>query len=151
MKRLEIKKIIESIIKEIGDLSAKSYQYTATTIRNRHKEYHFTTDSGLDYNVELYLGQSGYLVVDFSVGEDYDFSVITNKGELYKIMSTIANIIKNEIKLNNKIIGVVYQPSEDKVKSGYDKKRDKLYRIFLNKQFPNSKIKTDGSQVRFTF
>ena len=63
-------------------------------------------------------------------------------------MSTIVSIIKDIIKLNPELRGLRYIPQE-KGNNGHDagRKRDKLYRAFIKKQFPNIKFTQQGATV----
>lgn len=156
MKRLEIKKIIESIIKEIGDVSAKSYKYkpTAQPFKN-FDTYKFTTDSDLEYTLNLILEfneeDDMYMEIEFLVNSG-DYYQITNKGEMYKIMSTVIKITKDVLnKSKNKDIkGIIYSPAGLN-KDDFGVKRDRLYQIFIKKQFPNATIKRIDNDIWVTF
>jgi len=148
-----IKKLIkEEYINEIGQASAKPYKYSKikrkfdSIIGGSKESVYFETDSGLEYFVDL-RPLNGYLEVDFGIEADNkdDMYKETNRGELFKVMSTIVSIIKDVIKLNPELKGLRYIPQE-KGNNGHDKgvKRDKLYKAFIKKQFPKIKFIKQG-------
>jgi hypothetical protein len=142
---LKIKKsLMERIIFEIGDGGAKTYKYKGTRsspIEGKSK-YTFTTDSEMDYSVSLEI-DDGYLEVDFSVWGQY---AETNKGEMFDVMTTIVAIIKEDLsKIQIPLKGIKYFPSlkrgGETIKPGINNsqnKRDKLYRAYIKKAFPNA-------------
>lgn len=140
---------------EIGTASAKRYKY----IKPLHKfkdltssppiNVTFKTESGLKYVVEL-KPLSRYLKVDFFIDDNGEAEYPeTNRGELFKIMSTITSIIKDVIDLNPDLNGIRYDPkskggdgtfgSGDKGKS-----RDDLYLAFIKQHLNNFDIIKQG-------
>jgi uncharacterized protein YlxP (DUF503 family) len=139
-----IKEEYKNIINEIGDSSAKSYDYEVIgTYEDESIEYRFITDLNTKYEV----GITEFYTQDFSkrgnTGISVDFIAndsikIENKGELYKVMATITNIIKNYVK-NKKIDFIHFQT---------DNKRHKLYATYLKKYFLK-KIETEDNNVYY--
>jgi hypothetical protein len=132
-----IKEEYKNILKEVGDASAKSYDYSVEGYIDQDSiEYSFITDLKTKYVVSITEfitqvfseeGDTG-IVVDFIANDSLK---IENKGELYKVMTTITNIIKNHIQ--HKDIDFIYFTTDDK--------RHKLYATYL-KKYTSKKIQT---------
>jgi len=61
--------------------------------------YYFTTDSGVEYEVRFGRRQDNILhatIVFGVINEEYDGEeyTVTNRGELYRVMSTIVSVVK---------------------------------------------------------
>jgi hypothetical protein len=71
--------------------------------------------------------------------------IVVNKGEMYKVMATIVDIIKKYLK-KFKAKAIIYSPSK---KSGenFGVQRDQLYRAFISKAIPGVKFKQSGDFV----
>ena len=146
-------KLFEQFLFEIGDRSAKPYKYEIIGQIKKlskvgYKLYiEFTTDSKLEYELRL-INYDMLLEVDFFVANLEDRLAETNRGELFKVMATIAEIVKEALIENPKIKGLVYEPKAKIYDRGVDddmgSQRDKLYRLFINKA-----AKTMGKKVKF--
>ena len=114
--------------------------------------YYFTTNSGLRYEVRFGRLQDNILhanivfgvVNDEFEGEEY---VTTNRGEVYQVMNTIAEIIKNYMKEHPKVniyeFNAVGREDEDE---SMENARMVLYRRFLPKIFEQGwKFKIEGN------
>jgi hypothetical protein len=113
--------------------------------------YYFTTDSGINYEVRFGRRQDNilYSTIVFGVtndefeGEEY---TVTNKGELYRVMTTIVKIVKifmdEHPKMTNyEFTGLAKEDeSEDKLTS-----RINLYKRYLPRIF-NKDWKFDYSR-----
>jgi len=136
-------------INEVGEGNIKPYPTSIMKQEDYEKEIKFISDSGLDYRINLD-GWSNYLTVSFLV-KDEDVKE-TNKGELFKIMSTVVHEIKKYINDNSNILNIIYTPSDKKNSTNnLDNQRDKLYRAYINKIIPGGKFKTIGTTVMYTF
>ncbi|TND07427.1 MAG: hypothetical protein FD123_3277 [Bacteroidetes bacterium] len=103
--------------------------------------YFFTTDSGLQYEVRFGRRQDNILhaTIVFGVineefeGEEY---VVTNKGEVYRVMNTIVDIVKMFMKEHPKIMTYEFTgiPKEGESEER-DSKRSNLYKRYLPKIF----------------
>lgn len=132
-----IKEEYKNLLKEVGDASAKSYDYNRIGYIDEDTiKYIFTTDLNTKYEVFLTEYDDNYsdsfgLYIDFLANNTIK---IENKGELYKVMSTITKIIKEEIKRIKKNVYFI---------TFYTKgKRHKLYDVYL-KNYGFKKRKTD--------
>ncbi len=139
-------------VNEVGEASSKIYPYA-----RQHEDfevegdrifgttvYNFITDNDSYYDVifSYYTtpeGENG-VSIDFTAEESYE---MTNKGELFKVMGTVVDIIRTELnrpKIKQYIDFITYLPAKNKSKvgaTGGDIQRDKLYRAFIKKQIPN--------------
>jgi hypothetical protein len=137
-------KLYEEFIFEIGDSSSKKYKYKINGKLNDMSEFNkrlyatFKTESKLEYTLTV-ININSFLDVDFTADGEYDE---TNKGEMFKIMATIVDVIETILNTNNNIRGIRYEPKSKGNDSG--ESRDRLYRIFLEKS-----IKRLGKSIKF--
>lgn len=106
--------------------------------------YYFTTDSGIQYEVRFGRKQNNILntSIVFGVlndefdGEEYS---MTNKFEVYKVMSTIAEIVRKYIKLHPKINCYEFtgEPTEKELDNS-GRIRLRLYNRYLPNIFDES-------------
>lgn len=114
--------------------------------------YYFTTKSGLRYEVRFGRLQDNILhanivfgvIDDEFEGEEY---VATNRGEVYQVMNTIVEIVKNYMKEHAKVnvyeFNAVGREGEDE---NVENARMALYKRFLPKIFEDGwKFKIDGN------
>jgi hypothetical protein len=114
--------------------------------------YYFTTRSGLRYEVRFGRLQDNILhanivfgvINDEFEGEEY---VTTNRGEVYQVMNTIVEIVKNYMKEHPKVnvyeFNAVGREGEDE---NVENARMSLYRRFLPKIFEHGwKFKIEGN------
>lgn len=134
------------LINEIGDLSAKSYKYKLHRYVPKFNEYYikFKTDSGVNYDVIIekeFDKEFNKHGIDVSFSADDDYDNVVNKGEVYKVMATVINIIKDYIDSDKDIKYITYNPAK---KLGNEKiennQRNNLYKQFIKKTIPNSKF-----------
>jgi hypothetical protein len=114
--------------------------------------YYFNTKSGLRYEVRFGRLQDNILhanivfgvINDEFEGEEY---VATNRGEVYQVMNTIVEIVKNYMKEHSKVniyeFNAVGREGETE---NVENARMALYRRFLPKIFDDGwKFKIDGN------
>ena len=106
--------------------------------------YYFTTDKGVQYEVRFGRKQDNFLnaTIVFGVlneeyeGEEY---VVTNQGELYRVMATIVKIIRIYMEQHPNINSFEYTGEPNKeITSGEPSTRTKLYARYLDKIFDDS-------------
>jgi hypothetical protein len=149
-------------LKEIGDASAKAYKFEKVYEDDFERTYGFETESGQMYNVIIdekepddydYKGSDPvgkmrrisvrfYAVAEDPDAEEYD--KVVNKGELYKVMATIVDILRLELKLRPSIEAIEFKPSKRKTQ---DRARLELYKRFFKNFYPNTEFKTYGEEV----
>ena len=137
------------ILKEVGDASAKPYKFDLYIDDEYTRTYGFYTDSDMPYSVEIEQedeDEEGGVTIDvrfFVVSEDdpdiEDYDTVTNKGELYRVMSTITNIIQQEISNNPKINKISFLPAK-RSNQADDSARLNLYTRYLTKLFPGAQF-----------
>jgi hypothetical protein len=106
--------------------------------------YYFTTDNNVQYEVRFGRKQDNFLnaTIVFGVlneeyeGEEY---VVTNKGDIYKVMATIVEVVKMYIARHPNINSFEYtgEPNKD-LQDGEPSARIKLYSRYLNKIFDDT-------------
>jgi hypothetical protein len=114
--------------------------------------YYFTTKSGLRYEVRFGRLQDNILhanivfgvINDEFEGEEY---VTTNRGEVYQVMNTIVEIVKNYMKEHPKVniyeFNAIGREGEDET---IENARMALYRRFLPKIYETGwKFKIEGN------
>ena len=144
-------------LKEIGDASAKPYKFEKVYDDEFERTYGFETESGQMYNViieeiepEDPFTAGGAVRLDvrfYAVGEDPDaeeYDKVVNKGELFKVMATIVEIIRLEMKQRPYIKAISFKPSKRK---SQDKARLELYKRFLKNFYPNVEYQTYADEV----
>jgi hypothetical protein len=144
-----------NLLKEVGEGTSQTYKWEEVSSDNWFTFVRFTTESETEYEVELEYFESSFsfakdlpgfnLAFSAKLKGEYEFSntVVTNKGEVYKVMATIVDIVQYYLK-DNKII--TYTP-EKKSGEEFGKKRDNLYKAFITKKFPNAEFKQVGEMI----
>jgi Fe-Mn family superoxide dismutase len=143
-------------LNEVGEASITPYKWEQEYTDNVTTVVSFETESGLEYNVELerdvYEGIPILEVefvagmVDPDTGGTMSSKTITNKGELFRVMSTIVDIIKHYVN-KTEAQGVTYSPSKKGDETISTNQRNTLYKAFLKKQVPGVEFKQDSDYV----
>jgi hypothetical protein len=134
----------EDKINEIGDMSSKSYSFKNITAT----KYSFFTDSGLEYIVEFEIDEP-YARVDFYIKNsksDNIWKEKINRGEIFRVMSTITNIVNKFLNESPKIDVLVIEPSKQDID---DNRRYNLYMAFIQKNISpvEYKIKATPKEI----
>lgn len=135
-----------NILMEIGEGNSSAYKYNIKLDNGKIVKYTFTTSSNLLYLVELKKIQNA-VAVDFQIDAEVSDNMYheTNKGDMYKIMSTIIKIVTDYLKNNPDIEYIRYEPKQKETKTSTDSnQRDKLYRAYLKKYIPDVTIFQQG-------
>jgi len=148
--------LLEGLLDEVGDASTSPYKWSEEDDDGIAIEVSFETDSGLLYMVQLqrdvYNGipildiEFAAGVMDPDTGGTLSSKVITNKGELFKVMSTIVDITKHYIK-NTEAQGITYSPSKKGDETISTNQRNTLYKAFLKKQVPGIEFKQNSDYI----
>jgi hypothetical protein len=149
-------------IKEVGEGSAKTYDWELLQTNPGDYTYGFTTDSGIEYEVNLVVlnyedDETGEFIngleIGFSAGEKgegkSDIEVI-NKGEVFRVMATIVEIIQFAIKLVpdfKPTNAIIYNPARKKGEGATGNQRDKLYQAYIKKAIPNITFSKEGTAI----
>lgn len=145
---------LKKLLQEIGDASSTKYKWKLSRQKGAdfnvpapthwsddevYREYTFTSKSRLKYTVRVanrFYGDpefDGHLYVDFYTGAGSTYKV-TNRGEMYSVMATVVDIVKDALNNAPDAKGIAYNP-EGKGGDGGEH-RDRLYRAYLSKAFP---------------
>jgi len=145
-------------LNEVGEANLKPYKWKEVDRESYFVYTRFVTDSETQYDVDLKstnyvdddLNNLRALGIEFSAklkgDEGSSAKIVVNKGEMYRVMSTIADIIKTYIK-KSKAQAILYSPSKKSDEEDFGTQRDNLYRAFISKAFPGVKFKQDGEIV----
>jgi len=147
MKLIEM---LEQVMSEIGDASKEPYPFKRITDEDDEREYIFSTDSGFKYEVNIVtnkedaISRVGFGVINDETGE-LSYEKQTGEQDVYKIMSTITAIVKEDLKTNPYQIDTIeFTPSKRKDnttdKDPTSNVRTKLYSRYIKGQFPNAEV-----------
>jgi hypothetical protein len=132
-------------VNEVGEANLKPYKWKEIDREGYSIYIRFITDSKTQYNVDVTTDtyqEIPILNIEFSAKlKDADGSsskIVVNKGEMYKVMATIVDIIKKYLK-KSKTKGITYYPSK-KSSEDFGTQRDKLYKAFISKAIPGVKF-----------
>ena len=143
-------KLFEEHINEIGDAGAKSYKWR--WMNPKYDTYSiFTTDSGLEYQVMTQLGSGETLSVEYGVNvttkkgnKSVDYELVTNRGELFRVMATVVDIIQEFMKKHQDIEYIEFEGSKNE---DGDQRRNKLYMQYIKKHLKPKSIEDDGTLI----
>jgi hypothetical protein len=146
---------MKDIQNEIGDASLQPYPFTSkqmTWMGEWRILFDFTTDKNIEYTAALLENyppdKKEYEFTFYPKGGN--FKDIVNKGELFKVMSTIVAILKDGINQLNDRGGwnkIKFSPSKS---FKGDERRANLYQSYISKNLP-SNIKVSGGTNKVTF
>jgi len=147
-----------SMMNEVGEATAAKYKWEETSKKGNYYQVKFTTDSGTQYEVDLIptsyvdddLNNLKALKIEFGAklkdSDGYSVKIVINKGEMYKVMSTITDIVKFYVKkFNAKVI--IYSPAKKSDEEDFGSQRNKLYKAFISKAMPGAKFEKDGNDI----
>jgi len=149
-------------LQEVGEATSKQYEWEIINSNPGDYEFSFTTDSGIEYDVQLV--QLNYedeetgefingLEIGFGAGEegrDKSDKAVINRGEVFRVMATIVNIIQYATKLIpdfKNTNALIYNPAPKKGEDVLGNQRDKLYQAFIKKVYPKAKFEREGSAL----
>ena len=150
----------EEKITEVGEANLKPYKWEEI---RRNSDWWtvagFTTDSETQYVINLKtttyidddLNNYKALDIDFTAkpkdkrGKP-SYKIVVNKGELYKVMSTITDIIKHYVE-KSKAQAITYSPSKKSSEEDFGTQRDNLYKAFISKAIPDIKFEKNKESI----
>ena len=148
-------KLFEELINEIGDAGAKPYEWK--WMDGRFTSYaQFKTDSDLTYKVNTEIedrrdfNHGLVLVIEYGVenkkSKSYtvDYEVVTNRGELFRIMATVVDIVKAFMKKYPEVEYIEFEGSKNETG---DQRRNKLYMAYIKKHLKPKDIEDDGNTI----
>ena len=154
----------EDTINEIGDLSQEPYKWSAfdkaKDSSDTYTYYDFSTDNGTKYQVvfnrEVFGKTVNYdmsFVAKGKNGKEFSTDALTGDNEPFKIMSTIVDITREQIKKAGDVEFITFEPTKGKTgeEGAKDSTRGKLYKIIIKKNFPKANVSgTDTVVVDMT-
>ena len=139
-----------SMMNEVGEANLKPYKWKEVDRESYFVYTRFVTDSETQYDVDLKstnyvdddLNNLRALGIEFSAklkgDEGSSAKIVVNKGEMYKVMATIVDIVKKYTK-KQKAKVILYSPSK-KQGEEFGTQRDQLYKAFISKAIPGVKF-----------
>ena len=162
---MKLTKILEEVMSEVGDTS--NIETYNTSLETKYHDYdeqqfvvRFTTEKDTKYAVYIFKqtldeGETWSMLIEFGVegeNDSYDYSAVTNKGEMYKVMATIVKIAKEMIAKSKKegqyIREIIIEPSKN---FEDDTRRTNLYKAFVEKNMPQGskiQVQDDMSNIK---
>ena len=145
---------LTKILQEIGE-GGRPYEWGIDLELGEHVQYGFETDTNSEYQVYFEsVGEGETWDVSFAAREiggsssEFSADVITNKGDVYKVMSTVSDIVKDFINDHEEVLQLKFDPSQTGDDPTTKDKRAKLYMAYFKKQMPTSKMHP-GAQGEF--
>ena len=148
-----------SMMNEVGEANLKPYKWEEIDAEGYYVYTRFITDSETQYDVDIkstiyfpegQMESRPALEIEFSAkpkgAEGSSAKIVVNKGEMYRVMSTIVNIIKKYIK-KSRAEAIIYSPSKKSSEENFGTQRDNLYRAFISKAFPGTTFKQSGDFI----
>jgi hypothetical protein len=150
-----------AFLNEVGEANLKPYKWEEVDREGYYVYTQFTTDSETQYDVDLkstnYIDDNlknlRTIEIEFSAklkgAEGGSAKIVVNKGELYRVMATVADIVKKYIK-KSKAQAIIYSPSKKSNEENFGVQRDNLYKAFISKAFPGTKFEKIGNLILAT-
>jgi hypothetical protein len=142
-------------LQEIGDAGSKIYPYSSPQNKGKNQEYTFETDSGLNYVVKFHKFEfspladvSFYFTDPNNSSQDKSYINVhlntANKGEVFSVMSTITQIVKDYLNDNPDMNALSIMPTKD---SSKDNRRFNLYMAYIKQQLDPSQFDVEIDSI----
>ena len=153
--------ILPNPVNEVGEANLKPYKWEEVDREGYWVYTKFETESETQYDVDLKstnyvdddLNNLRALEVEFTAKLKNDWTpsakIVVNKGELYRVMATVVDIVKTYIK-KSKAQAIIYSPAKKSDEEDFGTQRDNLYRAFISKAFPGAEFKKYGNLIVVT-
>jgi hypothetical protein len=148
-----------AFVNEVGEANLKPYKWEEVDREGYYVYTRFVTDSETQYDVDIkstiyfppgQMDSQPALEIEFSAkpkgAEGSSAKIVVNKGEMYRVMATIVNIIKKYLK-KSRAQAIIYSPSKKSDEENFGTQRDNLYRAFISKAFPGTTFKQSGDFI----
>jgi hypothetical protein len=148
-----------AFVNEVGEANLQPYKWEEVDREGYYVYTRFTTDSETQYDVDIkstvyfpagQMESQPALEIEFTAkpkgAEGSSAKIVVNKGEMYRVMSTIVDIIKKYIK-KFKAQAIIYSPSKKSSEENFGVQRDNLYRAFISKAIPGVTFKQSGDFI----
>ena len=155
---------LTELLLEIGE-TIQGYEFKKGKLKPKGTDegfyqatYAFESDRGMQYKVQIDaydteddngdVKMMDFIEVGFYTREKgYQAVGELDKKEVFKIMATVTNIVKDFISNNDWVKEIHYSPSES-IKMGGEQKKSKLYKAYLQKAFPQATFMYSGGRMR---
>jgi hypothetical protein len=146
------------LVFEVGEANLKPYKWEEAEMDGYVTTVDFTTNNETEYSVDLTtttytdddLNNYKALEVEFLArpkgAGGSSAKIVVNKGELYKVMATITDIIKYYVK-KYKAKAIMYSPSKKSSEEDFGLQRDNLYKAFITKAIPGVRFEKNVNFV----
>jgi len=148
-----------AFVNEVGEANLKPYKWEEVDREGYYVYTRFTTDSETQYDVDIkstvyfpagQMESQPALEIEFTAkpkgAEGSSAKIVVNKGEMYRVMATIVDIIKKYLK-KSKSQAIIYSPSKKSSEENFGSQRDNLYRAFISKAIPGVTFKQSGDFI----
>jgi hypothetical protein len=146
------------LVFEVGEANLKPYKWKEVDVDGWVTYVEFTTESETEYSVDIAtvpyfdndLNNYKALEIEFLAkpkdAQGSSAKIIVNKGELYRVMATITDIIKYYVK-KFKAKAISYSPSKKSDEEDFGSQRDNLYRAFISKAIPGVRFEKNSNFI----
>jgi hypothetical protein len=149
---MKLTPLLQEILKETGDQLTKPYQSEIVIDDENDRKYNFQTESTpptyyevdlTEYEPENPFSEEGILLdIQFGVTNeegDKNMNLLTGKGELYRVMSTVISIVKKDIAEHKYIKRIQFTPAARKGKdTSTANARGNIYLKYVKAQWPKA-------------
>jgi hypothetical protein len=148
-----------AFVNEVGEANLQPYKWKEVDRESYYVYIRFVTDSETQYDVDIkstiffpagQMESLPALEIEFSAkpkgAEGSSAKIVVNKGEMYRVMATIVDIIKKYLK-KSKAQAIIYSPSKKSSEENFGAQRDNLYRAFISKAIPGVIFKQSGDFI----
>ena len=158
---MKLTKILQEVMSETGyvkDTSKLSpYTWKIKSSDRFGAEYHFDTDSNTHYVVDINPKEDEEdtaIVVSFDTRseKEKDSNQLTNRGEIYRVMNTVVDILKDYLdRSSNDIEKIYFYPSvrvgKDNPKNAEQNARTNIYKQYIKTSFPKAEVQANRDEV----
>jgi len=168
--------LTESTLREIGKTPTQPYSWEQVIFDEDNRVYNFNTSQdpsrpelGANYEVDLQEMEperrdipdeenGPSLAVQFGVIDRYGYKstkTITNRGEIYRVLSTVAEIVQHDLQKHKYIKTLEFVPAQRPDRDTYQSNaRSRVYIDYIIKRLgnsidPESAIRTDNSDTTY--
>ncbi len=148
---------LKHILKEMGE-GVRPYYFGIDYDTDVSVQYGFDTDKNVEYQVSFDLLDEAeadaayshmetwdvsFAAREIGKGQSFDTSIITNKGDVFKVMSTVIATVKDFLNDHDDVGQLRFDPSQTGSDPNTKRQRAQLYLAFIKKQFPQAKVVED--------
>ena len=138
------------ILKEIGDSTVAPYKWEFYGDDDNDIRYYGFYTEHYPYSVRIFQDEN-QIEIEFSVPDEKDpniekWNIETNKGNVYKIMSTVLDIVKADLQKHPEVDTLEFAAVKKQGQSDNNSRSD-LYLKYIKHQYPNAQVEKYGDAV----